>query len=228
MLLEVCFLTFTSVFILCTKTKQNLCLAGISFCKTPSSFPFWLFRAWNVPANPNCLRWRVLQRLDKGGSFPPRSCEQAPDSKLSSLQSSHLTLLHFWRTQGQTSPSSYSRNRDLLSQTSSVLLKWPPSTRAHLSSLCHVTQAGKSPQILLLYVKTKKLNIWLLRVICLSASRRQLSYQRKSLQGPSGMSTAGLSISSASVSNTDTEKLNCYGIKTLLPPTIIKEVNFLV
>ena len=125
MLLEVCFLTFTSVFILCTKTERNLCLAGISFCKTPSSFPFWLFRAWNVPANPNCLGWRVLQRLDKGGSLPPWSCEQAPDSKLSRLQGSHLTLPHLWRTQGQTSPNSYTGNSDLPSQTSPLLLKWP-------------------------------------------------------------------------------------------------------
>lgn len=104
----------------------------------------------------------------------------------------------------------------------------PPYTRAHVSSLCDITQAGQSPQILLLYVKAKKLNIQLLRVICLPASQFQLSYQTNSLQGSTGTSTASLSISSALTSNTGTKKPNRYGIKTLLFPTIIKVVNFLV
>lgn len=54
----------------------------------------------------------------------------------------------------------------------------------------------------------------------------QLSYQSKSLHGPTGPSIASLSIGSASASNTGTEKLNHYSVKTLLPPTLIKKLTF--
>lgn len=62
-------------------------------------------------------------------------------------------------------------------------LNGPPSTRAHLSSLCNVTQGGQSLQIFLMYVKAETaVNIWLLRVICLSASQSQVSYHIKSFK----------------------------------------------
>lgn len=150
-------------------------------------------------------------------------------TRLQGLQSPEL-LSHFATLLKDINfPSSYTGKMDLLSQTSPLLLRWPSQHKSPSELIAWYDSGWAVFKYCYCKSKQKKtINVWLLRVICLCAPQSQLSYQIKSLQGPTGTSASSIPISSASASNTGTEKLNHYVINTLLPPTVIKEVNFLV
>lgn len=130
----------------------------------------------------------------KGASFHQVAVIGHQTLKFSSFQSSHLTLSQFWRTL-----TAIPGMGTCLPRFTFSYINGPPSTRAQLSLLCDLTQGGQSPNTAAV-CQRKNLNVWLLRVICLSVSRHQLPYHRKFGRSHWHTHTAGLSISSASAS----------------------------
>lgn len=128
--------------------------------------------------------------------------------KFSGFQSSHLTLSHFWRTQGQTSTSSYTWKRDLPSKTYPLLPKWPSPPKS-IPELIVWPDSGCAVLKYCCYMSKKKAKSLSFKGhLPVYIPTSALLPKKNFLRSHWHIHTVAPSISSVSASNRGTEKLN--------------------